>query len=174
MPVTVIARPPLEDRRLALVLAEDRVGHYPEFRRFFSRAFDLDRVGLAEPGYVQVLSGLAYALVFVGRSGEPWPSGAELFAIVPALEPIDEATVDRDLWAILEDDRGRRRRLDRAGPPGDRTAVPPPPCPRSRRLPSGRPGPRGASSSWRVFSARFGPPVSDTICACRRIQEKRG
>src|SRR5262249_44106534 len=53
MPVTVIARPTLQDRRLALVLAEDRIGHYPEFRRFFSRVFDLDRVGLAEPGYVQ-------------------------------------------------------------------------------------------------------------------------
>jgi hypothetical protein len=102
MAVTVVPRPPLEDRRLALVLAEDRIGHYPEFRRFFSRVFDLDRIGLAEPGYVQAPSGLAYALVFVGRSGEPWPAGVELFAIVPALEPIDEATVDRDLWAILE------------------------------------------------------------------------
>ena len=38
MAVAVIARPPLEDRRLALVLAEDRIGHYPEFRRFFARA----------------------------------------------------------------------------------------------------------------------------------------
>ena len=102
MAVTVIARPALEDRRLALVLAEDRVGHYPEFRRFFTRAFDLDRVGLAEPGYVHAPSGLAYALVFIGRSGEPWPSGVEISAIVPALEPIDEATIDRDLWAILE------------------------------------------------------------------------
>jgi hypothetical protein len=102
MAVTIIARPALEDRRLALVLAEDRVGHYPEFRRFFTRAFDLDRVGLAEPGYVHAPSGLAYALVFIGRSGEPWPSGVEISAIVPALEPIDEATIDRDLWAILE------------------------------------------------------------------------
>jgi hypothetical protein len=84
------------------VLAEDRVGHYPEFRRFFSRVFDLDRVGLAEPGYLLAPSRLAYALVFVGRSGEPWPAGVEVFAIVPALEPIDEPTVDRDLWAILE------------------------------------------------------------------------
>lgn len=102
MTVTVIPRPPLENRRMALVLAEDRIGHYPEFRRFFSRVFDLDRVLLAEPGYLQAPSGLAYALVFIGRSGEPWPAGAELFAIVPALEPLDEAVVDRDLWAILE------------------------------------------------------------------------
>jgi len=102
MPVAVIPRPVLDDRRLAFVLAEDRVGHYPEFRRFFSRVFDLDRVGLAEPGYVQAPSGLAYTLVFIGRSGEPWPAGVELFAIVPALEPLDEPVVDRDLWAILE------------------------------------------------------------------------
>ena len=102
MPVAVIPRPVFDDRRLAFVLAEDRVGHYPEFRRFFSRVFDLDRVGLAEPGYVQAPSGLAYTLVFIGRSGEPWPAGVELFAIVPALEPLDEPVVDRDLWAILE------------------------------------------------------------------------
>ena len=102
MPVAVIPRPVFDDRRLAFVLAEDRVGHYPEFRRFFSRVFDLDRVGLAEPGYVQAPSGLAYTLVFIGRSGEPWPAGVELFAIVPALEPLDEAVIDRDLWAILQ------------------------------------------------------------------------
>jgi hypothetical protein len=102
MAVTVIPCPPLEDQRLALVLAEDRIGHYPEFRRFFARVFDLDRVGLSAPGYVRAPSGLAYALVFIGRSGEPWPAGVEVFAIVPALEPLDEPTVDRDLWAILE------------------------------------------------------------------------
>ena len=102
MAVTVIPHPPVEDQRLALVLAEDRVGHYPEFRRFFTRVFDLDRVGLSEPGYVRAPSGLAYALVFIGRSGEPFPAGVEVFAIVPALEPLDEPTIDRDLWAILE------------------------------------------------------------------------
>ena len=102
MAVTVIPPPSMEDRRRALVLAEDRIGHYPEFRRFFARVFDLDRIGLAEPGYLAAPSGLAYALVFIGRNGEPWPAGVEIFAIVPALEPIDEATIDRDLWAILD------------------------------------------------------------------------
>ena len=102
MAVTVIPPPSMEDRCLTLVLAEDRIGHYPEFRRFFARVFDLDRIGLAEPGYLAAPSGLAYALVFIGRSGEPWPAGVEIFAIVPALEPIDEATIDRDLWAILD------------------------------------------------------------------------
>jgi hypothetical protein len=39
--------------------------------------------------------------VFVGRSGEPFPSGLEVYAIVDALEPVDDEVVDKDLWAIL-------------------------------------------------------------------------
>jgi hypothetical protein len=99
--VTVINGPATEGTRHALVLTEDRLGHYPEFRVFFVRTFDLDRVGLSEPGFVQAPSGLAYALVFIGRSGEPFPAGIEIYAIVPALEPLDDEVIDRDLWAIL-------------------------------------------------------------------------
>jgi len=100
--VNVIAAPPLEGVRRALVLAEDRIGHYPEFRRFFAATFALDRDGLKQPGYVTAPSGTCYALVFIGRSGEPFPAGVEIHALVPALEPLDEDTVDRDLWAILK------------------------------------------------------------------------
>jgi hypothetical protein len=99
--VGVIAKPAAEGMRQALVLTEDRLGHYPEFRDFFVRTFDLDRVGLAEPGFLRAPSGSAYALVFVGRSGEPFPSGLEVYAIVEALEPLDDSAVDKDLWAIL-------------------------------------------------------------------------
>jgi hypothetical protein len=99
--VTIIAPPPRDGTRLAFVLAEDRLGHYPEFRDFFARSFDLGRVGLARPGYLRAPSGEAYALIFLGRSGEPFPSGVEIHAVVPALEPLDDAVVDRDLWAIL-------------------------------------------------------------------------
>jgi hypothetical protein len=99
--VAVIAKPATEGTRQALVLTEDRLGHYPEFRDFFVRTFDLQRVGLAEPGFVHAPSGTPYALVFVGRSGEPFPSGLEIYAIVEALEPLDDAAVDKDLWAIL-------------------------------------------------------------------------
>jgi hypothetical protein len=99
--VAVVGRPADKSTRWALVLTEDRVGHYPEFRAFFVRTFGLDRVGLSEPGFVQAPSGLAYALVFIGRSGEPFPAGLEIHAIVPALEPLDDVTIDRDLWAIL-------------------------------------------------------------------------
>ncbi len=99
--VTVIARPVTEGTRQALVLTEDRLGHYPEFRAFFLRAFDLDHVGLSEPGFVRAPSGTAYVLAFIGRSGEPFPSGLEIYAIVDALEPLDDTVVDKDLWAIL-------------------------------------------------------------------------
>lgn len=76
--VTIIGKPDLHGKRLSFALAEERVAHYPEFREFFVRTFELDRKGLADPGFVQAPSGLAYALVFIGRSGEPFPSGVEI------------------------------------------------------------------------------------------------
>jgi hypothetical protein len=100
--VKVIAPPALTGLRRAFVLAEDRIGHYPEFRRFFADTFDLDRVGLEQPGYLTAPSGTSYALVFIGRSGEPFPAGVEIHALVSALEPLNEEVVDRDLWAILK------------------------------------------------------------------------
>ena len=99
--ISIIAPPDLRGQRRELVLVEDRVGHYPEFRAFFERTFDLARVGLTVPGYLSLSSGSVYELVFLGRSAEPFPSGIEINAIVPALEPIEEARVDRELWAIL-------------------------------------------------------------------------
>ncbi|GAN76491.1 hypothetical protein [Acidisphaera rubrifaciens] len=100
--VAIIDAPAAGDTRRELLLTEDRLGHYPEFRAFFIRAFDLDRVGLARPGHVRAPSGLVYALVFVGRSGEAFPCGVEIHAVVDALEPLDEAVADRDLWSILQ------------------------------------------------------------------------
>lgn len=97
----ITSAPSLDGKRLAFVLLEDRLAHYAEFRDFFVRSFDLDRVGLTQPGYVQAPSGNVYALIFLGRSGEPFPSGLELHAVVSALEPLDEAVADRDLWSIL-------------------------------------------------------------------------
>lgn len=99
--VTVVSAPNLTDKRLAFALAEDRVGHYPEFRDFFERTFDLKRLGLTDRCYVRAQSGLEYAFVFIGRSGEPFPSGLEIFALVDALEPLEDGVLDNDLWAIL-------------------------------------------------------------------------
>jgi hypothetical protein len=99
--VTLVKMPNLEGKRLSFALAEDRVAHYPEFRDFFVRTFDLDRKGLAEPGFVRAPSGIIYAFIFIGRSGAAFPSGLEIYAIVDALEPIDGDVLDRDLWSIL-------------------------------------------------------------------------
>lgn len=99
--VVIVAAPDLSDTRHTLALTEDRVGHYPEFRAFFVRSFDLERVGLQAPGYVRAPSGRVFAIIFIGRSGEPFPAGVELHAISAALEPIDSDELDRDLWAIL-------------------------------------------------------------------------
>ena len=99
--VKIVAAPAETDVRLSFLLAEDRLGHYPEFREFFVRKFGLDDAGRDRPGYVQAPSGATYALVFIGRSGEPFPSGVEIFAYVDRLEPLVDGTAERDLWAIL-------------------------------------------------------------------------
>ena len=99
--IEIVQSVDLDGKRRALVLNEDRVGHYPEFREFFVRRFALERNGLSRPGYVRAPSGMTYALVFIGRSGEPFPDGLEIHALVDALEPLNEADVDTDLWALL-------------------------------------------------------------------------
>jgi hypothetical protein len=99
--IVVVGKPDMTGKRLAFGLAEDRVGHYPEFREFFVRTFNLEQVGLSEPGFLRAPSGLIYALVFVGRSGEAFPAGVEIYAVIDALEPIDGNLLDTDLWAIL-------------------------------------------------------------------------
>ena len=99
--VEIIERPSHDGKRTQLVLVEDRVGHYPEFREFFVRRFSLDAGGLSRPGYVRAPSGMIYSVVFVGRSGEPFPDGIEIYALADALEPLNEEEVDTDLWALL-------------------------------------------------------------------------
>ena len=99
--IQVVENPTLEGKRNALVLTEDRVGHYPEFREFFVRQFSLGTNGLLRPGYVRAPSAIIYALVFIGRSGEPFPDGVEIYALPDALEPLDDPEVDADLWALL-------------------------------------------------------------------------
>jgi hypothetical protein len=54
--VVVIGKPDLEGKRLAFALAEGRVAHCAEFRDFVVRTFELDRKGLAEPGFVRAPS----------------------------------------------------------------------------------------------------------------------
>jgi hypothetical protein len=111
MDVAVAPTPDLAGLRPTLLLMEERLGHYAEFRDFFRRSFDLDQIGLTRPGCVRAPSGGLYLVVFLGRSGEAFPSGVEIHALAPGLEPIDEGTADRDLYAIL------RWMVAGAGPP---------------------------------------------------------
>jgi hypothetical protein len=111
--VEVIEKPSHDGKRTALVLAEDRVGHYPEFREFFIRRFSLETNGLSKPGYIRGPSGAIYSLVFVGRSGEPFPDGLEVYALVDALEPLSEK--HRSLGIPEVDDPGHWRRMEGRG-----------------------------------------------------------
>ena len=86
--VAPINMPSLEGKRLSFALAEDRLAHYPEFRDFFVRMFDLDRKGLSEPGFARAPSGNAYAFIFIGRSGAPFPSGLEF---MPSWMPLSRS-----------------------------------------------------------------------------------
>jgi hypothetical protein len=88
------------DHRVVPLLAEHDLGHYPQFRTFLARTFGLDDDPFGPPGLLQVDDRI-YEITFVGRSGRPFPDGAEVGALVPGLEPLDETAADRDLWAIL-------------------------------------------------------------------------
>jgi hypothetical protein len=100
MPVTRITkRPP--DTRSVPVLSDPDVGHYPEFAAFLVETFDLAEKPLESPGLLDV-DGQVYELIFIGRSGRPFPAAIEIAALVPGLEPMNTDQTDKDLWAILE------------------------------------------------------------------------
>ena len=44
---------------------------------------------------------MIYEFVFIGRSGEPFPYGSEIYALPDSLEPLNHSDVDADLWALL-------------------------------------------------------------------------
>lgn len=100
MPITRITERPRHVRAVP-VLTDPGVGHYPEFAEFLSETFELGADPLGAPGWLDV-DGHVYEFVFIGRSGEPFPAGIEVRALVPGLEPMDTDRADRDLWAIME------------------------------------------------------------------------
>ena len=83
------------------ILTEPSVGHYPEFRNFLIQAFGLEENYLKSPCVLKVNKNF-YEFIFIGRSGEEFPSALEINALPPGLEPLDEEQTDRDLWEILE------------------------------------------------------------------------
>jgi len=100
MSVTRIIERPLNTRSVP-VLTDPDVGHYPEFTKFLSDTFDLAERPLEAPGLLDV-DGRVYELIFIGRSGRPFPAAVEIAALVPGLEPMDTVHTDNDLWAIME------------------------------------------------------------------------
>jgi hypothetical protein len=100
MTVTPVTERP-SDRRSVPILTDPEVCHYPEFSSFLSDTFGLADNPLESPGLLDV-DGRVYELVFIGRSGRPFPAAVEIAALVPGLEPMDEDQTDKDLWAIME------------------------------------------------------------------------
>ncbi len=100
MTVARITERPSGTRSVPLLTDPD-VGHYPEFAAFLAATFDLADKPLDAPGLLDV-DGRVYELIFIGRSGRPFPSGVEIAALVPGLEPMNTDQTDQDLWSILE------------------------------------------------------------------------
>lgn len=98
-PVVRIAGQRPDGHRSVPLLAEHQLGHYPEFREFLSSAFGLAADPFGAPGLLSV-AGRHYELVFAGYSGQPFPAGVRISALVPGLEPLDERQAQDDLWAI--------------------------------------------------------------------------
>ena len=63
--VSIIKCPDLAGRRHEFVPLEERVVHYEEFRAFFERTFDLDRIGLSEPGHLRAPFGMELSLIHI-------------------------------------------------------------------------------------------------------------
>ena len=89
------------DCRSVPVLTDPEVAHYPEFKDFLVEIFELDKDPLGTPGLLDV-DGRCYELIFVGRSGQPFPAAIEIAALVEGLEPMDIEQTDTDLWKIME------------------------------------------------------------------------
>ena len=54
------------------------------------------------PGYFRAASGREYEVMFTSRSGERFPSGLEIHALVPGFDPVDPEATDEDIWRFLE------------------------------------------------------------------------
>jgi len=90
--------------RRELVLTETRLDHYDEFRQFFRRELEL-QPGDVDGGnnhYFRADSGRIYEVVFVGKTGRPFPCGLEILLLVEDIEPLPEDDeIDKDLWEFL-------------------------------------------------------------------------
>ena len=90
--------------RRVFVMVEERLGHYADFREALIDAFGLTPAHAdgGSPGYFRVASGREYEVVFTSRSGQRFPSGLEIHALVPGFDAIDPEVTDEDMWRFLE------------------------------------------------------------------------
>jgi hypothetical protein len=106
MSIEIISASVLRTRkcRTVFVLAEERLGHYPGFREALVKAFGLSPAHAdgGPPGYFRAASGREYQVVFLSRSGQRFPSGLEIHALVAGFDPVDAEAVDEDVWRFLE------------------------------------------------------------------------
>lgn len=106
MSIEIIAAADLRtaNARRVFVLVEERLGHYAGFREALATAFALTAAHAdgGAPGYFRAPSGREYEVVFLGRSGQRFPSGMEIHALVPGFEAIDPQAADEDIWRFLE------------------------------------------------------------------------
>lgn len=100
MTVTIHSARPTGHRSVPL-LEEPALDHYPEFAQFFTDRFGLDLDPLGRPA-ILAIDDRFYELVFIGRSGRPFPCGVEVSAVVAGLEPVDAAQADRDLVELID------------------------------------------------------------------------
>lgn len=93
-----------QNQRSVFVMIEERLGHYDGFREALVEAFSLTAAHAdgGAPGYFRAPSGREYEVVFLGRSGQRFPSGLEIHALVPGFDAIDPAAADEDIWRFLE------------------------------------------------------------------------
>jgi hypothetical protein len=90
--------------RRVFVMAEERLGHYAGFREALIAAFGLTAAHAdgGPPGYFRAASGREYEVVFTSRSGQRFPAGLEIHALVPGFDAVDPEATDEDIWHFLE------------------------------------------------------------------------
>ena len=90
--------------RRVFVMAEERLGHYAGFREALIAAFKLTAAHAdgGPPGYFRAASGREYEVIFISRSGQRFPAGLEIHALVPGFDAIDPEATDEDIWHFLE------------------------------------------------------------------------
>ena len=93
-----------QNHRTVFVLLEERLGHYAGFREALVNAFGLTLAHAdgGAPGYFRAASGREYEVIFLSRSGNRFPSGIEIRALVPGFDPVDAEAIDEDVWRFLE------------------------------------------------------------------------